>query len=106
MQTIEPFQYAPEWLQKLALKITAVPRVKPKAVAFIRIYEPDTAAQYPSMRDRTAEYERMLEALAEVPHGANLIEVYTGTGADIRKLDVGFEPVGAQFTQTFRLLII
>lgn len=106
MHFIEPFQYAPEWLQKLALRQTAFPRQKPKAVAFIRIYDGDSAAKYPSLRDRTAEYERMLPALAGIEPGAQIIERFTATGAEIYRMEVGFEPAGAQFAQTFRLLVI
>lgn len=106
MNFIEPFEYAPEWIKKLAMKSTAFPKKKPKAIAFFKMYEGMKWGDNPAFRDRTAEYERMLPALAEIEPGAQIVEAFTATGSQIYRMDVDFPGQGAQFMYTYRLLMI
>jgi hypothetical protein len=92
---IEPIQYAPNYVKKIA----AIQAPDAKAYAMFRMYDADPE-KYPSLRDRTTEILPAVKAMAGSDHHA----IVTMTGSDMHR-QFGFDAVGAQFAQTFRLIL-
>jgi hypothetical protein len=111
MRFIEPFEFAPEWLQAIVkLKIAQYaenpdcPVREPRGVAFFQTFESLTSASETYARERRCEMTAMLRGLRLIGRGP--VSVFTATGRDLHKLDVGFPAAGAQFSQLFRIIIV
>jgi hypothetical protein len=101
---IEPALYAPQWLFDAAKKLTGwTPDsdFQIEAIAMIRMYDMDPV-KYPFSRDRTEEVRLMLKGLS----GKRDIQQFDLKGVDLHRMNVGFEAVGAQFGQDFRIIVI
>lgn len=111
MFMIERFEFAYPWLRNTALHLLAqnegpgLPRVvKPRAVAFFQIHQGIDPVLYPSLRDRTGDVRLMLLGLAG-RRPEDVTTSWVNTGSEFYRLGEGFEPVGAQFGQTYRLMV-
>lgn len=100
---IEPKEFAPSWMVKTAdtwrKQVYSMP---PNAnfYACIRIY--DNASAFSNLRNRTDEIIAMLRGLNNDLECDPLYKDYTGCELQA----FGFEAVGAQFIQTFRVFSI
>ncbi len=98
MFLVEPYAHAPDWLRALADRFPPDTPSGPRAVAFI-LHRPGS----PGLRDRGPEVAAMLRGLVadlEAP-----VRVTSGTGNAFRDMRVGFDPVGAQFMSSYKLMV-
>lgn len=98
MNIVEHIRYAPEWLQKCTADFD---EFIPEAVAIIRIYEDIDEKEYPSLRDRTDDYTRMVASLVSVD--PVFVKTREYRGRDLRQF--GYDPKGAQNSHLFKVLV-
>ena len=92
---IEPIEYAPKWIRHAAAKHA----MDAKAYAWFRVYNSDPV-KHPALRDRTSELIPAVTAMAGGGHAT----IVTNKGYDLQEF--GFEPVGAEFAQVYRLIFV
>lgn len=98
---IEPFEFAPEWIKNM------VAPHKPEIFAWFRLFNEDMATKYPALRDRTKEVKQMIDGyitVGQTHRAADCVIVeHTLTGAQLK--EYGFDAVGAQYAQEFRIIV-
>ena len=105
MLRLEDLRYGPKWLQELLA--AKFPEQQFRAYALFRHYPAEHPFSSPAtsdiFRDRTIEYKRAVAGIAGV--GVGKVEELCFTGKQLRDETQGqFEPVGAQFAHTFKIL--
>jgi hypothetical protein len=93
---IEPIEYAPEFIKKIA-KDKAPDAV---AYAMIRMYDDvSDLTKHPSLRDRTKEMTLAVMGMAGKQESIS----FTATGTELYDT-YGFEARGAAFVHTFKII--
>lgn len=104
MLSIGYMKYAPEWIQNFTndnggfqIPVNDEKQGK-RAFAFFQMFPDATVEKYPALRDRTEEMEKAVQGMAE----CNAVIVCVKRGHEWK--EYGFEPVGAQYANTFALV--
>lgn len=99
MNIVEHIRYAPEWLQKCAADSDVI---DPEAVAIIRIFEDIDEKEYPTLRDRTIDYTKMVASLLDAC--PQFVKTREYRGRELRQF--GYDPKGAQNTHLFKVFVV
>ena len=92
---------APDWIKALLDK--KAPGRPWRSYAFFRLYEADD--RFPSLRDKTETFRAAVAGIAA--HAESTFDLQNVWQDDITPKEMneaGFEPVGAQWAQKFRLI--